>query len=373
VDGIKPIKFIILSKLYLMRKLFALLALGTSTFFLGGCDSDFSLNGDYEIQPIVFGLLDHTQDVHMFKITKAYLGNGDNLVYAQNPDSSYFNQVEGTVTEYLNGDPTGRTWTLQDTIVTNKSTDGIFYAPEQKAYFFEESDLDSLATYELYISLEGGKHEVTGSTELLPKFKPNKSSLVISDFFPLTFAPSTVDEDSDYSKWNFNLNEALNGAAYEFYYTFRWRETYTDNSYEDFAITRMFLETEQNKPLTPSVQSVIVNGLDVYQFIDDNIEPDANVTKRRFLGFDFRIAAAHYELKQYMDIGEPISGIAQVQPEFTNLNGARGLFSSRIVFDAKNFQFDANSIKQLCTGLYTADLGFCSHLAEHSSEFWYCN
>lgn len=355
-----------------MRKIIAIATISFSTLFMGGCNTDFSLNGDYEIQPIVFGLLDYKDDIHMFKITKAYLGDGDNLVYAQNPDSSYFNQVDGTVTEFLNGDPTGRTWQLLDTLVTNKSSDGIFYAPEQKAYYFEEANLDSLASYQLDISLEGGAHSVTGFTELLPRFKPNKSSLTISNFFPLTLSPSTVDEDSDYSKWNFNLNEATNGAAYEFYYTFRWRETYTDNSYEDFAITRQFLETEQNKPLTPGVQTILIDGLDVYQFIDDNIQPDANVTKRRFLGFDIRIAGAHYELKQYMDIGEPISGIAQVQPEFTNLTGARGLFSSRVVFDANDFQFDANSIKQLCTGLYTGDLGFCSHLPEHSSELWYC-
>ena len=60
---------------------------------LGSCETDFSLNGDYEVQPVVFGLLDHKQGYHTIKITKAFLGDDDNLIYAQNPDSNYFNQV----------------------------------------------------------------------------------------------------------------------------------------------------------------------------------------------------------------------------------------------------------------------------------------
>ncbi len=81
-----------------MKKLFALLT-GVSLFCgISSCETEFSLNGDYEIIPVVFGLLDHTETTHMVKITKAYLGDGDNLLYAQIPDSSYFNSVEAIIT-----------------------------------------------------------------------------------------------------------------------------------------------------------------------------------------------------------------------------------------------------------------------------------
>src|SRR5690606_25148498 len=134
------------------------------------CETDFSLNGDYQVQPIVFGLLDHKQDVHMIKITKAFLGDGDNLVYAQNPDSNYFEQVDGEVIEYLDGTATGRSSTLVDTIVTNKSTDGMFYAPEQQAYYCEEAKRDSTAEHELNIASNGGEQMVTGRTTRIDRF-----------------------------------------------------------------------------------------------------------------------------------------------------------------------------------------------------------
>ncbi|MFT4602221.1 MAG: hypothetical protein ACI857_002407 [Arenicella sp.] len=355
-----------------MRKVLSLLAIVSSSLFIGGCDTEFSLNGDYEIQPIVFGLLDHTQDVHIFKITKAYLGDGDNLVYAQIPDSNYFNQVDAKVTEFKDGDPTGREWTMSDSIITTKSTDGAFYGPEQKVYYFEEANLDSTATYELFIDLENGAHQVTGSTELLPQMRVIKSGFTISPIFKLNLAPSTVDEDSDYSSWNFSVKEALNGAAYSMYYTFRWTETYQDATTASFSITRNFKDFEQSKPLSPGSEPAAIDGLDFYTWLGENIAVDANVSSRQMNGFDIRVACAHTELKQYMDVGEPVSGIAQVQPEYTNLSGARGLFSSRIVMDIYNFQLDANSTKQLCNGFKTGGLGFCSSLPEHSGELWFC-
>ena len=62
--------------------------IGLIALFLGvsSCETDFSLNGNYTPIPVVFGLLDHHDTTHIVKITKAFLGDGDNLVYAQNPD-----------------------------------------------------------------------------------------------------------------------------------------------------------------------------------------------------------------------------------------------------------------------------------------------
>jgi hypothetical protein len=354
-----------------MRKIVAFVALLIGAVTFTGCETEFSLNGDYEIQPIVFGLLDHTDDVHLIKITKAFLGDGDNLVYSQIPDSNYFNQVDAKVIEFLDGEATGREWVLTDTIIATKSSDGIFYGPEQKVYKFYEDDLDSSATYNLEIDLENGAHQVSGSTELISRFKTSKSGLSISPIFKLTLAPSTVSEDDDYSKWVFGINEGRNAAAYSFFYSLRYQEEYADATTQNFEITRNFLNTEQDKPLTPSTQQINLSGLDFYSWIEEAILPDVNVVRRRFQAVDFRIAVAHYEFQQYVDVSAPVSGIAQVQPEFTNLTGARGLFSSRVILDINNFLLDGNSMEQLCIGLYTGGLAFKSDYPEHNGESFY--
>ena len=72
-----------------------------------------------------------------------------------------------------------------------------------------------------------------------------------------------------------------------------------------------------------------------------------------------------------MDVSQPVSVISKVQPEFTNLSGARVLFSSRIVQDINSFLLDGNSMKQLCIGLYTGGLSFKSDYPEHTGESFY--
>ena len=335
------------------------------------CETDFSLNGNYQIQPVVFGLLDHKQDVHMIKITKAFLGDGDNLDYAQNPDSSYFNQVDAVIIEYKDEVATGRSWTLHDTIVTNKSTDGLFYGPDQKAYVFYESTLDSTATYELTVTLEGGAHVVTGTTTLIDKFK--LSGTVLNPLYKIQFAPNTVNEDSDYDDWTFTVTEGLHAARYNYQYTINWQETYADMTTANFSATRNNGDEFQTQsPDNPQVQIASFSGLDFYQFIDQSVVDDPNVIQRKFTGLDLQISVAHEDLNQFMEVGEPVTGIAQVQPEFTNLTGGRGLFSSRIVFQMDDFQLNPASVKELCTGLYTGDLLFCSEDPQHMSETWYC-
>ena len=354
----------ILRKVYL-----SVLTIGVA--LMVSCNTDFSLNGDYQIQPIVFGLLDHHEDFHMIKITKAYLGDGDNLVYAKTPDSNYFNQVDAKVVEVKNGNPTGREWTLFDTVLTNKDTTGVFYAPEQKVYGFYESGLDSTATYQLTIDLEGGVYQVTGETALIDKFKV--SAQILFPTYGIVFAPNSVNEDKDYSLWNFTVTEGLHAAAYEYKYTIHYTEYYASGGSASFSATRENgIKEQTGTPDQPSVQIASFQGYDFYTWVRDVIPDDPNVTKRTFDGLDLRIAVAHEDLYQYMQVSKPVSGIAQVQPEYTNLNGARGLFSSRLVFDVNNMNLNGTSIKELCQGQYTYSKVFCSTLPEHVGESFYC-
>lgn len=347
------------------------LALFAGAVLTVSCETDFSLNGDYELQPVVFGLLDQTSGVHFVKITKAFLGDGDNLVYATIPDSSYFNQVAARVTEQKNGTLTGRFWELKDTVVSGKSTAGIFYAPEQKVYVFHASDLDASATYILEIDVEGGQRRVTGSTSLLSGFKLIGTT-ANNPSFRIAFAPNKVDDDRDYDSWRVSFNEALHAERYVFSYTFRWTETYTDLTTASFEVSRSNGDHLQTKPLVPGAGDVFFSGLDFYTWLATVIPLDPKVVRRKVEGIDLKIAVAHSELHQYMEVGKPVGGIAQIRPEFTNLTGGKGLFSSRLVYQKKGLQLNPASVKELCVGRYTKELLFCSDYVEHASAAYYC-
>ncbi|MEX1001129.1 MAG: hypothetical protein WDZ35_03360 [Crocinitomicaceae bacterium] len=341
-----------------------------SAISMDSCKTDFSLNGEYEVHPVVFGLLDHRDDFHTIKVTKAFLGDGDNLQYAQNPDSNYFEQVDARIIEYIDNSETGRTWQLFDTILTNKSTDGLFYAPEQKVYAFFEPNLDSTAEYELIVDINNGEYEVTGRTELLEGF--NVSSTILFPSFKVPFAPHTVDEDSDYSFWQFTVTEANLAARYNYKYTLKWTETYSDLSTASFEMTRNNNDVVKDKPSNPLTHQALFQGVDFYQWVASIVPDDPNVIERRMTGLDLKISVAHEDLEQYMQVSQPVTGVAQVQPEYTNLSGGRGLFSSRLIFELKNLKLNSTSMKELCVGLYTGGKLFCSDYDEHIGESFYC-
>jgi hypothetical protein len=100
-----------------MRRIGILFLLGL--LGLSSCNEKIDLLGDYQETAVVYGLLDHADSLHYIKITRAFIGPGSAVDLAQISDSSYFNQVNATVTEFIGGVVT-RTWILKDTIVTNK-------------------------------------------------------------------------------------------------------------------------------------------------------------------------------------------------------------------------------------------------------------
>lgn len=333
---------------------------------------DFSVNGAYTITPVVIGLLDYNDDVHIVKITKAYLGDGDNLVYAQNPDSNYFNNVYAIVKEIdpTTGDYTGREWPLHDSTVTDKSTEGAFYAPEQKVYVFHCSTLDELMEYEIQGAVEDSTYFFNAKTSMMKNFKV--SSQLTLPTYKINFAAATVMGDGDYKSWSFTVTEAENAARYNFKYTMRWRETYADLSTKDFSATRNDGDVIQEKPSAPTAQIQNFSGVDFYNWVVDVVPSDPDVIRRELLGIDLRISVAHYEMDQFMQVGAPVTGIVQNKPEYTNVNGGLGIFSSRIVYELNNYRLDKNSIKELCKGNKTIQLLFCSTYPEDVAESWAC-
>ncbi|MCG8576055.1 MAG: hypothetical protein MI810_14290 [Flavobacteriales bacterium] len=366
-----------------MLKRFSFLAICIAALGFKSCQTEFSVNGAYEITPVVMGLLDHGDSVHIIKITKAFLGDGDNLVYAKEPDSNYFQNVDARVIEY-EGDgetKTGREWQLQDSMVSNKDTDGIFYAPEQKIYYFEANDLNEEYQYEIVADLDEGAHSFNAKTGMINGFSISSPAVFSSD--RINFNGATVNGDDDYKAYKFTVNEALNAGLYNYKYIFRWREYYLDGSSQDFELERIDKDVTQEVPQQANSHSAFFHGLEFFRWLGgyENtagqqqpgvITYDENVDRRMVLGIDIRISIAHSDLVQFMEVTKPQTGIAQSQPEFTNINGGLGLFSSRHIYELKNYRLSTNSMKELCQGQYTATLQFCSQFPEDASESYAC-
>ena len=171
-----------------------LLLIGVSSI-VSSCNDDLNLVGEFVETPVVVGILDQSETAHFIKVTRTFIGDGStsSLTIAQNPDSSYFNQVDITVKEILNDGSTGRTFNLHDTIIENKDVNGVFYAPEQKVYVFYTPEGDPLiddARYTLAINIDNGRINVTGETRLVNGL--GLANTLVGNNKPLRFTASGV-------------------------------------------------------------------------------------------------------------------------------------------------------------------------------------
>ncbi len=357
----------------MLKQLSLLFIIGTTILF-SSCETEFSLNGDYKRIPVVFGLLDHHETTHFIKITRTFLGDGNNFDFAQIADSSYFDQVDAQIIE-LNSDntETGRKWQLHDTLITNKES-GTFYGPEQKMYVFYEADLDSSKQYKLVADLDEGTYSLDAKTKLLPNFRYGFQ--IEQTGFRFSFNPNNSSGETTYGSFNLVFDQAKNGALYESRIIFNYRETYADGSTSVKSIPWLIYNKEQDNPNSPTTIQHNVGGADFYNLLKDNIASNSDVIKREIIGLDLTTSIADVELAKYMEISAPTSSLSQATPHYTNVNsevGALGLFSSRHTVILENIQLSSKTVEEVCTGAITGGLGFCSSLSEHNGESFYCN
>jgi hypothetical protein len=135
------------------------------------CNKDLNVNADWQEITVVYGLLDQTSDTTFIKITKAFLGPGDAMMFAKIPDSSnYLEPIEARLDEY-NSDLLVRQIPLDTVTIKNKQKgDSIFYYPNQLMYFTTTS-LNQNYTYKLYIRNTKTGKIVTSQTNLVHDFE----------------------------------------------------------------------------------------------------------------------------------------------------------------------------------------------------------
>jgi hypothetical protein len=362
-----------------MRKLIVFLSL---IIGLSSCNEKIDLLGDYQETAVVYGLLDHADSLHFIKITRAFIGPGSAVDLAQIPDSSYFNQVDATVTEYIGGVAT-RAWELRDTIVTNKELNGAFYGPEQKVYYFKTlptgpnevqqgsptaltSSLNKDATYKLSIDIDNGKFLVLGETELVHGLtSPSNSQNFTFKFAnnPGSYVSAGVAAVNTFGN-AFVVNSSLKVIYNEYVGVNK-----TVNSF-DWKLGESSILPGESRTFT-------AYGETFYTLMKNDVSVDPTITRRTLEGIEFTITGGHEELYNYMVVNAPSSSLSQSKPSYTNLtvtNGKRvvGIFSSRqtLKFYRPFFTnaaqayiraIDKKSTRELCQGPLTGLLLFCSN------------
>ena len=308
--------------------LFCSLLLGV----LASCSTKVDLYADYKDVPVVYGLIDVTQDTNYVKIIRAFSGSDEVSIDASQvaliADScNYPGKLDAKIYRYKSR--YGGEYQLDsiielDTTTINDKEEGTFYFPNQKVYFTKEGILPNTAseTYSYRLEIVKGNDTVTSETGIVggETFKISNTSV------------SFVSEETDKTE-RIKFMPADNAAVYDLEIHFLYKETLQGVStfktvHYSFGMRNVESLNEENGVFSISYsQNLLFNLLRTAMA---NNPEQTHYTYDPSQSFTVTLAAGGDELYNYIQINQNAGGLSQSIPDYTNIVGGYGVFSSRI-------------------------------------------
>ena len=309
---------------------------------LNSCDTRVNLYADYKDIPIVYGLLDATQDTNYVKIVRAFSNNNENPISATDialiaDSSNYPGKLDARLIEidriYGNHyEPTGRVIVL-DTMTLHHKDSGAFYYPNQKVYFTRERLKTNSGShdYKYRLQILKGDDTVTSVTGMVggDRFKINNSSI--------GFDPNSTIANK------FTFIEAQNAFAYSARMRFEYTEKLpghpeTPKSIEwplgYFSVNDLELVEGYSDP-GHNIYGMAYRENSLFNYLRTAIGADTMNATRYMGDFYITLTAGGSELYNYIEVNSPSGSISQNVPDYTNINGGFGIFSSRVTIKKK--------------------------------------
>ena len=330
-----------------MKKIYLILSVLVIVFT--ACETDFNVNAEWEETTVVFGLLDAAQDTQFIKISKAFLGKADALQMAQYSDSINFNKGELDVKVIrTNSNFTTDTITLNE--IRTLRDEGEFndsivmYTFENFGFDYNNQNvpvnfLKSNLEYELLINNNITGNSVSSTTEIIKGFNFS-AGIPSSSSSRLTFYVDGLGYRFPRFEWS-SVNSP-NAEIFQFNLRFHYKENEVE---KELLWTQTSLGSD-DPPL------VILSGENFFhQFLANNLEALDDDEEREFMNIDIEMTLGTQNLKTYIAVNEPITGIVQERPQFTNINNGIGLFSSRYTKVYPGLSLNADSVKYIIVEL----------------------
>ena len=302
--------------------------------FFNACSTDVDLYADYKDIPVIYGLIDTSKEVNYVRINRAFSGNNENPINANEvaliaDSSNYADKLDARIVEYrsTHGNaytPTDRVFQLDTMTVHDKDT-GIFYAPDQKVYFTTERFRTNVGStkykYQLVINKENDT--VTAETGVVGG----------DDFRVLNSQVSFVDGSTNKSKISFWPGD--NAVFYDVKMVFNYKEerngTLVNKQVKwDLGAHSVDELNEHNYESGSYFISYTQNSL--YTLLEYVIGNEADNVVRYFSStpIDIMVSAGGEELYNYIQVNSQAGGLSQSVPDYTNVSGGYGVFSSRV-------------------------------------------
>ena len=293
---------------------------------ISSCETDFDVNANWQDVTIVYGLIDPNEEIQLVKINKAYLGEGDAIEMASISDSTNYNPSDIRVTLYrikeisFNQYDTLSSVILNDTIL--EKDDGLFSIDNNIIYTFSkpESFYNTNSIYSLEIINLSSGHMVTSKTEIINNFSFESLN---SSFQWGLYNDQLVDSLMFRTK-TIEWTKSNNGEIYQLDVLINYIE---NNDTISLIWSQPLIEYSSGNMTTK------IKGNLFFDFLSSNL---SNNTTKQFLNLDLVMTVGTDDLKTYINVNKPFSGIVQERPAFSNIDNGIGLFSSRYTYDQIN-------------------------------------
>ena len=348
----------------------SLIALFTS------CDNDLKIIADWKAVPAVYGILNAQDSVHYIKLNKAFLGQGDVMMMAQEFDSLHFSvdQVGIRLLEKEEDDvpsQNGANWQTRNTYELEPTNEfvrpeGVFSSPTQTIYK-TTAPLNKDFYYSVEVYRKSNDTIIAQTAGPIPILSP------LSVTNPNIFSPLVILPNSYVPKVQWR--SVSGGKMYELSMRF---------NYMEFPISgesdTLFKSIEINYP---SIFSIDTDGGDNMDyplsydqflgFIAANIPEDPTV-RRLVVGFDsspigtgvsikhacldFSLSAAGEDLATYLVLNENSNSLVLDRPEYSNIENGVGILSSRTVKSVNGVKISNQTNDEIAKSEVTKHLNF---------------
>jgi hypothetical protein len=313
---------------------------------LFSCEEDVEVIGNYDSKPIVYCLLNPDDSIHYLRVSRSFVIRNNPGDHSINPDSLLLKDEFYAYLEENSNDRLGEIRYFEPSLLNSRDS-GLFPI-DGLLVFSVNCRLKPEATYNLYINFPDLPKILNGSTSMInpveildpSPFPGRETTILPGQGYILRWASS-----AKYSVYQVSLN--LNYFEGDSIY-------HTTNSLE-LSWPLLFVNDES------PIISQYINPASFYKKILDKLTPPPAGSMRKMIAFDVRVFAGGEELSLASKFNDDYYHSFFGLNDFSNIDGAIGVFSSFSSSGSYNNRFSDFTIDYLATSDSTGHLGFLKH------------
>jgi hypothetical protein len=326
-----------------------------------GCENELVIAADWKEVAVVYGTLSPTDDDHYIRIQKAYLDDNQRaLNFAGISDSLYFDTLVVSLNEFLDGSlvntyPLTR---IDGNTINLKKDSGVF-ANDVNYLYTTNADIKASSFFNNYsyrLDIENPRtgYKAFGQTVSVGQAEVSNPITVLDELLILANGSHSILVRYQEGKYAKSYDVAMDIRI----------ETIDklDSSQRSISEHRwvMFTSRETRSLRGFEEAAFLIPSASFFNFVSANIPEDTTVF-RRLIDYDMYFYGIADDFYTYINVNQPSIGIVQKKPEFTNMENALGLFSSRYINKFENRNFSGRTREALMTSDATKNLGFVSY------------